>query len=159
MPGPRWTTRCRRSGRRCEAARAGAPVTRGISLGGLFETTPPGAWLRDRHFALLADAGFTTVRLPVKWSAHADTAPPYAVDPAFLAAVDAAVAAALARGLEVIVNVPHHDEQSAAPDAHAERFLALWRQLAPRYPADVRLELLNEPHGPLRGARWNRLPA
>jgi endoglucanase len=134
-------------------------VTRGISLGGLFETTPPGAWLHERHFAAVAEAGLTTVRLPVKWSAHADAAPPYAIDPGFLAAVDRAVAGGRAHGLAVVVDIHHYDELSADPDGHAERFLALWRQLAPRYPADVRLELLNEPHDRLRGARWNALLA
>jgi endoglucanase len=146
--------------RHAAGRRSAAPsATRGISLGGLFEATPPGAWLCDAHLAELADARFTTVRLPVKWSAHAGTAAPYAIDPGFLAAVDHTVEAARAHGLTVIVDVHHYDELSADPEGHTERFLGLWRQLARRYPRDVRLELLNEPHDRLRGARWNALLA
>jgi len=131
---------------------------RGINFGGAFEADGP-PWPRDRHFALVRDSGFATVRLPVKWSAHAEAQPPYAIDPAFLAAVERAAATALEHGLDVVVNVHHYDELSAAPDVHAPRFLALWRRLAAHLPAGVHVELLNEPHGALRGARWNALLA
>jgi aryl-phospho-beta-D-glucosidase BglC (GH1 family) len=47
---------------------------RGISLGNALDTLregDAGFRLRDQYFADIRDAGFETVRLPVKWSAHA----------------------------------------------------------------------------------------
>jgi endoglucanase len=114
----------------------------------------------QRELEAIRDAGFDTVRLPVRWSAHAEPAAPYALDPVFCACVDRAVDDALARGLNVVLDVHHYDALSAAPAVHAERFLALWEQITARYaerPPRLYLELLNEPHDELRGERWNRL--
>jgi hypothetical protein len=38
--------------------------------------------LEERYFAEVRDAGFDTVRLPVKWSAHAGESSPYTISPA-----------------------------------------------------------------------------
>ena len=53
---------------------------RGISFGNALDAVregDAGFRLRERYFAEVRDAGFDTVRLPVKWSAHADESSPY----------------------------------------------------------------------------------
>lgn len=137
---------------------------RGINFGNALDALGDGPELplRDRHFALVAEAGFDTVRLPVRWSAHAGDEPPYTIDPAFFERVDAAVEAALGHGLNVVVDVHHYHDLCAAPEEHRERFLALWRQIAPHYADhDGRLcfELLNEPDGKLTPDLWNGILA
>jgi endoglucanase len=115
--------------------------------------------LRGRYFDEIKAAGFDTVRLPVAWSAHAERAAPYAIRRDFLARVDEAVDAVLARGLNVVLNVHHYHELNRAPDEHADRFVALWRQIAAHY-ADcpgLGFELLNEPRAALTPRRWNAL--
>jgi endoglucanase len=115
--------------------------------------------LRPRHFDEIRAAGFGTVRLPVAWSAHADQSPPYAIAPDFFERVDEAVGEVLARGLNVVLNVHHYHELNLAPEEHTERFLALWRQIAPRYADRPRhrlhFELLNEPRAAMTAERWN----
>lgn len=133
---------------------------RGINFGNALDALDGGPRLApaERYFDEVAEAGFDTVRLPVRWSAHAAAAAPYAIDPAFFRRVDAGVAAALDRGLRVVLNVHHYDEICAAPDEHRPRFLALWRQIAARYAghsARLCFELLNEPRGHLTAERWN----
>ena len=105
----------------------------------------------------MKDAGFTAVRLPVKWSAHALSAAPYTIDSTFFKRVDSAVCNATSLGLRIIVNVHHYDELLTDPAAHLERFLALWRQIADRYKTQndqVFFEILNEPNGKLEPL-WN----
>lgn len=54
-----------------------------------------GAWgvsLEVGYFGLIREAGFDSVRIPVRWSAHAATSPPYRIDPYFFARIDWAVA-------------------------------------------------------------------
>ncbi|MBI4569642.1 MAG: glycoside hydrolase family 5 protein [Planctomycetes bacterium] len=134
---------------------------RGINLGNALEAPAEGAWgvtLRADYFKTIRDAGFATVRLPVRWSAHARSEPPFTIDPAFAARVDWAIDQALANHLNVIVNVHHYEEMDTDPDTHLPRLAALWEQIAARHkdrPAEVLFELLNEPHGKLTGARWN----
>jgi endoglucanase len=68
----------------------------------------------------------------------------------------------LDRGLNVVVDVHHYDELCADPAGHADRFLALWRQIGARYahhPPAVHFELLNEPRQPMTAPNWNRLLA
>ncbi|MET8846912.1 glycoside hydrolase family 5 protein [Amycolatopsis sp. NPDC004625] len=137
---------------------------RGINFGNALDALGggPGLPLRERYFDEVAEAGFDTVRLPVRWSAHAASEPPYAIDPAFFRRVDAGVRAALDRGLRVVVDVHHYDGLCAAPDEQRPRFLALWRQIAARYaghPGRLWFELLNEPRGQLTAQRWNAVLA
>src|SRR4051812_28209034 len=146
-------------------ARVTAPQSlgRGISFGGALDDDRPdgGRWLREAHFDAVRAAGFDTVRLPVKWSAHQGAHRPHRVDPAFLERVDRAVAAAVDRGLAVVLDVHHFDALCARRHAgDEERLLALWDEVARRFagvgPA-LWFELLNEPHGAMDAERWNRL--
>jgi endoglucanase len=142
-----------------------SPLGRGVSFGGALDDDRPGAgeWLGDAHVDAVCAAGFDTVRLPVKWSAHQAAKPPYAVDPAFAGRVDRMVEAAIARGLRVVLDVHHFDALSDRDDVGDElRFLALWDQIARRHASagpDLWFELLNEPHGAMGAERWNRLLA
>jgi endoglucanase len=134
---------------------------RGINLGNALEAPQEGAWgvkLRAEYFQAVKDAGFASVRLPVKWSAHAQAQTPYAIDSRFAERVDWAVDQALAHKLNIIVNIHHYAEMDGQPDEQLPRLLALWAQIAERYrdrPAAVYFELLNEPHGKLTAAKWN----
>jgi hypothetical protein len=70
-----------------DAHEANRRLGRGINFGGVLDVGGDPAqrsWLSERHFDVVAHAGFATVRLPTMWSAHADTAPPYAIDRAFV---------------------------------------------------------------------------
>jgi endoglucanase len=134
---------------------------RGINLGNALEAPNEGEWgvrLKAEYFKTIKDAGFDTVRLPVRWSAHAGAAAPYLIDPTFATRVDWAIEQALANRLNIIVNVHHYGETDSDPDRHLPRLAGLWEQIAPRYrdrPASVVFELLNEPHDKLTAAKWN----
>jgi endoglucanase len=144
-----------------DAARANQRLGRGINLGNALESPREGAWgvtLRPEYFRAIKEAGFDSVRLPVKWSAHAQAEPPYTLDSTFAARVDWAVDQALTNRLNIVVNVHHYEGMDADPDRHLPRLVALWEQIAARYrdrPAAVYFELLNEPHGKLTEAKWN----
>ena len=117
-------------------AQRNVQLARTVNFGNALEAPTEGAWsvtLEENYFQLVKNAGFTAVRLPVKWSAHALSAAPDTIDPTFFKRVDWAVSNATSRGLSIIVNVHHHDELLTDPAAHLERFLALWRQIAGRY--------------------------
>jgi endoglucanase len=139
---------------------------RGINFGNMLDADPrelPRLRPGERYLDEVRTAGFDAVRVPVRWSAHADEAPPYRIDPDFFTRVDRVVDGALRRDLTVVVNVHHYHELMAAPHAHQARFEALWRQIAAHY-ADrgprVYLELLNEPRDAMTGPVWNEmLPA
>ena len=144
-----------------QAARLG----RGVNLGNALEGPEEGAWgmvIEDAFFGLIREAGFDTVRVPIRWSAHAQEAPPYTVDPVFFERVDWVIEQALAEDLNVVINVHHYDELFASPGEHADRFVAIWEQIARRYrdqPDNVYFELLNEPHDRLDVVTWNDLLA
>jgi endoglucanase len=134
---------------------------RGVNLGNALEAPKEGAWgvtLKAEYFKAIKDAGFDSVRLPVKWSAHAKAEPPYTIDPKFFERVDWAIDQALQNQLNIVVNVHHYDEMDADPDRHLPRLVGLWEQIAARYkdrPAGVYFELDNEPHDKLTGEKWN----
>jgi len=141
------------------------PFGRGINLGNALDAPREGEWgvtLEESYFAAIAAAGFDSVRLPVRWSAHAEQAAPYTIDPQFFARVDWAVEQALSRGLAVVLNMHHYEELDAQYFDHTERYLGLWQQIAAHYrdrPPQLAFELLNEPHDKLTADRWNRLSA
>lgn len=134
---------------------------RGMNLGNALEAPTEGAWgitIQPEYFKLIRKAGFDSVRIPIRWSAHAGAEPPYAVSDAFFRRVDEILDSALAHDLAVVINIHHYEELMKDPAAHLPRFLALWRQISERYrnhPASLSFELLNEPADTLNPALWN----
>ncbi len=136
---------------------------RGVNLGNALEAPKEGDWgvvLKEVYFDKIAAAGFDSVRIPVRWSTHADKSPPYQIDPKFFDRVDWAVDQALKRHLIPVLNMHHYEEIFTDPDNNSERFLAMWRQIAEHYkdyPPELAFELLNEPQDKLTAKKWNRL--
>ncbi len=136
---------------------------RGINLGNALEGPSEGDWgvvLEEEFFDLIADQGFDSVRIPIRWSAHAEKAAPYTIDPKFFERIDWTVENALDRDLAVVINFHHYEEIFTDPTGHEERFLALWAQVADHFrdaPPELVFEILNEPHDALTPDRWNDL--
>jgi endoglucanase len=136
---------------------------RGVNLGNALEAPNEGEWgvtLQEEYFQLIADQGFDSVRIPIRWSTHAAAEAPYTIDPAFFARIDWAVDNALSRGLAVVINFHHYEEIFRDPAGHEARFLALWAQVAEHYqdaPPELVFEILNEPHDALTSELWNEL--
>lgn len=134
---------------------------RGVNFGNALEAPSEGEWgvtLEARHFQRAKEAGFQTIRLPIRWSNHAATTAPYTIDGDFLNRVEWAVNQALSRDMNVVMNVHHYEEMAVNPRDHRERWLAIWRQVADHFrnhSENLVFELLNEPNGPLTAALWN----
>jgi len=138
---------------------------RGVNLGNALEAPKERQWgvtLKEEYFDAIKSAGFDSVRIPVRWSAHADKSPPYCIEPEFFERVDWVVRNLLKRRIVPVLNMHHYNELTDKPVEHRERFLALWRQIAARYkgyPSALAFELLNEPHGNLNAEQWNAMAA
>ncbi len=134
---------------------------RAINLGNALEAPREGEWglkLEADYFRLIKEAGFQSVRIPIRWSAHAQAAPPFDIEAKFFERVDWAIDQALSRDLVAVINVHHYDEVFKDPDKHLPRLTALWKQIATRYrdrPDRLYFELLNEPHDKLTDERWH----
>ncbi|MEM8944164.1 MAG: glycoside hydrolase family 5 protein [Planctomycetota bacterium] len=138
-----------------------ALAKRGVNLGNALDAPEEGRWgvrLEEEYFDLIAKAGFQSVRIPVRWSAHAESAAPYTIDRKFLARVDWAIEQALSRDLVAVMTLHHFNEMYVAPDENRQRFLALWRQLSEHYSdyaPTLYFEILNEPNRKLTNDLWN----
>lgn len=134
---------------------------RGINLGNMLDAPSEGEWglsLKEEFFPAIKKAGFDSVRLPVRWSAHTEDQAPFSIDPEFLARVDWALDQAAKAKLNVVLNVHHFNEMDANPAANEAKLRAIWKQLASHYtdlPKTVYFELLNEPHDKLTEDLWN----
>jgi aryl-phospho-beta-D-glucosidase BglC (GH1 family) len=64
-----------------------AKLGRGINFGNALDAPMEGDWgvtLKPEWFHQIADSGFTTVRLPVRWSSHSLELAPYTIDSIFM---------------------------------------------------------------------------
>ncbi len=62
--------------------------------------------------------------------------------------------------MTAILDFHHYVELMDDPDAHAARFVGIWKQIAARYhdrPASLLYELLNEPTSKITAPKWNAL--
>jgi endoglucanase len=134
---------------------------RGVNFGNCLEAPAEGDWgffVEKRFFKLIKDAGFQSVRIPIRWSTHAAATAPYTIDKTFFTRIDEVVGQALDQGLRVVINIHHYDELFTSPAAHKDRLLALWQQISTRYkgyPDDLFFEVLNEPNGNMTAEIWN----
>ncbi|MBO3839826.1 MAG: glycoside hydrolase family 5 protein [Thermoproteota archaeon] len=140
-------------------------MRRGINIGNALEAPQEGAWgvyIEDEYFRIIKEAGFDTVRIPIRWSVHAESYPPYRIYEDFFQRVDHVVSKALEQNLITIINIHHYEEIMYNPEYHRERFIAIWRQIAEHYkdyPETLCFELLNEPSYNLVDRIWNELVA
>jgi endoglucanase len=127
--------------------------SRGINLGGVLDRRDGrlGWEVRSQHLDAIAAAGFTTVRLPVRW---------WGAEVPLEAHARRIAHACWARGLAVMLTMHHADAVYRDPAGAAEPLAALWHDLAARYrdaPGPLAFELLNEPRTPMTPADWNAL--
>jgi endoglucanase len=136
---------------------------RGINLGNALDAPNEGDWgvvLQDHYFKDIHDAGFDSVRIPVRFSEHALADAPYTIDPTFFNRVQWAVDQAVANHLAVVLNFHHYYAMFNTPETELPRFLALWKQVAERfkdYPDTLVFELLNQPTDNLNAELWNKI--
>ena len=108
---------------------ANRKLGRGINLGNFLEAPKGASWgiaIRDEDFRIIKQAGFDSVRLPVRWPDYALEKAPYTIDAGFFARVDHLLDVAAKNGLNVVLNIHHYEALDKDPAAHAERFVALW---------------------------------
>lgn len=137
-----------------------ARLGRGINFGNSWDSQGKNdcSWsncIEDEWFTIVKNAGFNSIRLPVRWNYNADTLPPYTINAERLAGVKEDIEIALSLNMPVIINIHHYNELiSAKADAlitEKARYTAIWRQVAEAleiYPDSmIVFELLNEPNG------------
>lgn len=139
---------------------------KGINLGNSWDSEGKGAkgdcgWgncINDNDFKVVKEAGFNSIRLPVRWHIDSDYET-HKVNPERLAGVKEDIQLAMDQGLKVIVNFHHYttlndkgskaDTDYASFEAEKDHFVALWDQLSKElnsYPDSMLvLEILNEP--------------
>ncbi len=114
------------------------------------------ARFKEKHFELIKDAGFSSVRIVLQPFRLMDAR--NRLPASWWETLDWAVKGALANDLAVILDFHEFGPMAEDPVGRKGKFLAFWRQLAPRYqdaPESVVFELLNEPHGKLTPEMWN----
>ncbi len=143
---------------------SGEPMRiQGVNIGNALDAPNPGGWgvnIKPEYFEKIRTAGFNTVRLPVRFSGHAQKTSPYKIDPKFLQQVDDTINVGLQQGLVIILDMHHYDEVMRNPDGEEIRFLAIWRELSTHYenfPPNLYFEILNEPSQQMTRDRWNDL--
>lgn len=108
----------------------------------------------------IAKAGFTTLRVPVRWDDHY-TDGKYTIDPAYLDRVETVVNYGLANGMYVILNVHHNDLQTkvttntSTQNQVKNELKTIWTQIGNRfkgYGDKLIFEVNNEPRS---GEDWN----
>lgn len=145
---------------------------RGINMGNYLDSpTYEGEWngnqtIQAWDFDNIYQAGFASVRIPIRWSAYAGEQSPYTIDPDFLSRVQAVVDQAIASGLRVIINTHHYNElfyNQGELALHQERLKSIWNQVAQQFPLQqypkdqLIFELLNEPHAQVGVEEWNQM--
>ena len=136
---------------------------RGINMGNMFEAPTETEWgnpWKPEYFRIIADLGFTHVRLPVRWetAVRSSATPPYTIYPVFMNRIKQVVDSALANNLHIVFNMHHHESLFTNPTGQRERFMAQWRQISEffqDYPDSLLFEPLNEPNGNLTPELWN----
>ncbi|WP_217906718.1 glycoside hydrolase family 5 protein [Qipengyuania atrilutea] len=136
---------------------SGLPVGTCINIGNHLEPESESAWggkrIEASDFRNIADAGFQTIRLPVRWSNKTGSGPDFTVDAAWMDRVEEVVDQALAADLNVILDSHNFVEVHSAPEENTAKLAAIWAQIAERFSdkPNERLwfEIENEPHDQL----------
>jgi endoglucanase len=112
---------------------------------------------KESYFKMIKDAGFSNIRVNLHAFSHMDKST-YKFETKWLETLDWVVKKGLEAKLMVILDMHEFTQMADDPIGKKEMFLAVWRQLAPRYkdqPSQVIFEVLNEPNQKLTVDMWN----
>ncbi|MEL1240325.1 glycoside hydrolase family 5 protein [Flavobacterium flavipallidum] len=116
------------------------------------------ARMKDKHFKLIKEAGFSNVRLvmsPFKFAMDDST---YTINPNFYTTLDYAIKESLKNKLMVIVDFHEHGAMGKDPLGNKAKLLSMWKQIAihcKEYSNDVLFEICNEPN--MKPEIWNEI--
>lgn len=151
-----------------DAFRINNRLGRGINIGNTFEAPSENEWgnpWNPAYLKMIADLGFSHVRLPIRWETpeRTMTEPPYTISEEFLKRIKSIVDEALNNKLHIIINMHHHETLANDPAGQKARFLSQWQQIADyfkTYPDSLLFEILNEPQKELANPDlWNQFAA
>ncbi|MBS5984699.1 MAG: glycoside hydrolase family 5 protein [Clostridium butyricum] len=131
-----------------------------MNIGNALESPKNIPWdlkMKAEYFHIIRDAGFDSVRFPVRFSDYADKTT-YVLDEQFMNTIDNYINYALNDNLTLILDMHHFEEIMEKPEDYKDMFLSIWDQLSSRYAGSsdkLVFELLNEPKDNLRGELWN----
>jgi endoglucanase len=111
---------------------------------------------KDQYFMKIKDAGFSNIRVNLHPFSAMNSE--YKINSEWLETLDWVVKKGLEANLMLILDLHEFNAMADNPEAKKEMFLAVWRQLAPRYkdqPDNVLFEILNEPNQKLNVDLWN----
>ena len=117
------------------------------------------ARFKEKHFQLLKQAGFDSVRINLQVFNRLNATNHYEIPAVWLAVADWAVANTHSNGLMAVLDLHEFLPMGTDPEANREKFVATWRQLSTHFqnaPDDVLFEILNEPSQKLTPALWNQ---
>ena len=110
-------------------------MKRCVNMGNALEAPNGAPWGRlysEADYARIAEAGFDTVRIPIRWSDYTGPAPTYRIHPDFAEVVDNNVRWALKNDLNIVLNIHHFEEIMEQPESQMERYRAIWDQISLR---------------------------
>jgi len=136
-------------------------IKRGINIGNSLDANPTEtSWgnplIQKYYFDDYANAGFTSIRIPITWKDHILKTSPFTIDQVWLNRVDSIVTWGLNKGLYIIINIHHEAELKeidtmknlVAKATIIAKYDSLWSQIATHFKDKsdhLFFEMLNEP--------------
>jgi|GEM_PF-219835 len=133
-----------------------AEMGRGINLGNTLEPPRESAWnngpAQEAYFDAYLEAGFSNIRIPVRWDEHTANTAPFAIDETWMNRVEEVVDWGLSRGFYITLNGHHEDwlKNNYNNATLRARYEAIWTQVAARFQdksEKLLFEIINEPKG------------
>ncbi len=129
---------------------------RGINLGNTLEPPFEGSWnngpAQESYFDAYETAGFSNIRIPVRWDQHTGNTAPYTINENWMDRVEQVVDWGLERGFMITLNGHHEDwlKNNYTNQNLRARYDAIWTQIAERFQNKsdrLLFEIINEPNG------------
>jgi len=116
------------------------------------------ARFQQKHFALLKQAGFSSVRVNLHPFSFMSPTNNWRLPESWIQVLNWVLVNCDRQGLVAILDLHEYGPMGDDPAGNEVKFLAFWRQMAQRYrmaPSSVIFELLNEPRHKLTPELWN----
>ncbi len=113
---------------------------------------------KEKHLALIREAGFDSVRVNLHPFRHMDRDNDYKLRASWFETCDWVVSKALANDLMVILDMHEFNAIGRDPEGRKPALMSFWRQVAEHFkdaPDNVIFEILNEPSQKLTAEMWN----